>query len=79
MRVKYDKLVDAAYIYLDEEGESAKSAKMYACDPQEVGGMINLDFDDEGRLIGIEVLDASSLLPTSVLGVRPGPSAQRIL
>jgi uncharacterized protein YuzE len=29
--------------------------------------MINLDFDDQGRLIGIEVLDASSKLPKQLL------------
>jgi uncharacterized protein YuzE len=29
--------------------------------------MINLDFDDEGKLIGVEVLDASKLLPPEAL------------
>jgi uncharacterized protein YuzE len=40
---------------------------MYPCDPVEVGGMINLDFDEQGRLIGIEVLAASSKLPKYLL------------
>lgn len=40
---------------------------MYACDPVGVGGMINLDFDEQGRLIGIEVLAASSKLPAYLL------------
>jgi len=39
---------------------------MYACDPVEVGGMINLDFNAEGRLIGIEVLGASARLPSEL-------------
>ena len=39
----------------------------YPCDPQEVKGMINLDFDEEGRLLGIEVLDASKKLPPDLL------------
>jgi uncharacterized protein YuzE len=39
----------------------------YGCDPEEVGGQIHLDFDKEGRLIGIEVLDASQKLPPAVL------------
>jgi len=30
--------------------------------------MINLDFDRDGRLIGIEVLDASKLLRAELLG-----------
>lgn len=29
--------------------------------------MINLDFDGAGRLVGIEVLDASKLLPPEIL------------
>jgi uncharacterized protein YuzE len=40
---------------------------MYPCDPREVDGEINLDFDSEGRLLGIEVLDASKMLPDEVL------------
>lgn len=40
---------------------------MYPCDPVDVGGMINLDFDEDSRLVGIEVLDARSKLPSSVL------------
>ncbi|MFF8315561.1 DUF2283 domain-containing protein [Streptomyces bobili] len=40
---------------------------MYPCDPIEVNGMINLDFDADGVLIGIEVLDARSKLPRHVL------------
>jgi uncharacterized protein YuzE len=37
------------------------------CDPLEVNGQINLDFDDSGRLIGVEVLDARRLLPGELL------------
>nr|WP_329170935.1 DUF2283 domain-containing protein [Streptomyces sp. NBC_01685] len=33
----------------------------------DVDGMINLDFDEQGRLIGIEVLEASSKLPEYLL------------
>jgi uncharacterized protein YuzE len=40
---------------------------MYACDPVEVGGMINLDFDEAGFLVGIEVLAASKKLPRYLL------------
>ena len=35
--------------------------------------MINLDFDADGRLIGIEVLDASKFLPLELL-VKPNDS-----
>jgi uncharacterized protein YuzE len=36
-------------------------------DPQEIGGMVNLDLDDEGRIVGLEILDASKLLRSEVL------------
>jgi uncharacterized protein YuzE len=29
--------------------------------------MINLDFDDEGRILGVEVMDASARLPKAAL------------
>lgn len=37
------------------------------CDTREIDGMINLDFDDDGRLLGIEIMDARSKLPLEVL------------
>jgi uncharacterized protein YuzE len=69
MKITYDKSVDAAYIYLGGEGENKPGwvKKTYSCDPQEAGGMINLDFDSEGRLGGIEILDASKKLSKEVL------------
>jgi len=66
VRITYDRQVNAAYISLTGR-VSTKPARMYACDPIDVDGMINLDFDDEDRLIGIEVLAASSKLPQQLL------------
>jgi uncharacterized protein YuzE len=65
--IHYDAEADAAYIQLASEIGAGGVAKTYMCDPHEVGGMINLDFDDMGRLIGIEVLDASKRLPLGAL------------
>lgn len=67
MRVTYDAAFDAAYIQLVDEIGAGGVANTYPCDPTEVGGMINLDFDHAGRLVGVEVLDASKLLPAEVL------------
>lgn len=69
MKITYDKSVDAVYIYLDPrlEMKSEWVKKTYPCDPQEVNGMINLDFDENGKLGGIEVLDASKKLPEEFL------------
>lgn len=69
MKVTYDASVDAAYIQLVDEIGVGGVANTYPCDPRDVGGMINLDFDSSGRLVGVEVLDASKLLPPEVLGL----------
>lgn len=65
MKITYDKSVDAAYIYLTNGSIAVK--KTYCCDPQEVNGQINLDFNSSGVLVGIEVLDASKKLSPSFL------------
>lgn len=66
MRITYDQKVDAAYIYLAEPSAGCVG-RTYPCDPLEVNGQINLDFDHSGRLIGVGVLDASFLLPKPLL------------
>jgi uncharacterized protein YuzE len=66
MKITYDREANAAYIYLVPIANGGV-AQTYPCDPVEVNGMINLDFDREGRLLGIEVLDASHKLPKAVL------------
>ncbi|MBS2965459.1 DUF2283 domain-containing protein [Actinocrinis puniceicyclus] len=69
IRVTYDKKANAAYVYLAEPQARPNVAHMYPCDPVEVGGMINLDFDENGCLVGIEVLAASSKLPHYLLDI----------
>lgn len=67
MNITYDKIGDAAYIQLAHDIAPGGVAKTYPCNPVEVNGMINLDFDVNGRLIGIEVIDASKKLPPEIL------------
>lgn len=67
MKIVYDKAIDAAYIYLVEDIATSGVAKTYPCDPLEINAEINLDFDVEGRLIGIEVQDASKVLPEGLI------------
>jgi uncharacterized protein YuzE len=67
IKVTYDSQVDAAYLQLVEEIGAGGVARTYPLDPSETGGMINLDFDASGRLVGIEVMDASKLLPRALL------------
>lgn len=67
MRITYSPSVDAAYIYLQDLIKPCEAKKTYTCNANAVNGMINLDFDSEGRLLGIEVLDASRLLSDAIL------------
>ena len=50
MRIEYDREVDALYIRIQEK-EVAQS--------KEVSDDVVLDLDEQGRIIGLEVLDAT--------------------
>lgn len=67
MRVTYDRKANAAYVYLKDKIEANEAQKTYTCDPIEIDGDINLDFDKSGYLIGIEILNASQKLPLEFL------------
>ena len=62
MKLEYDKDVDAAYIYIDEEVKNKKAKKTIELDDN-----ITIDFDEKGKLIGMEILDASRVLNKGVL------------
>jgi len=66
MRVTYDREVDAAYIYLIDISPKGVARTVRATSD------INLDFDKDGRLIGIELL-RESLLPTALLEIAEKP------
>jgi uncharacterized protein YuzE len=67
VRISYDERADAAYVYLIRSDSESEVRRTVACDPTHE--MINLDFDLDGRLIGIEVLDARKKLPAELLNV----------
>jgi uncharacterized protein YuzE len=60
----YDNEVDASYLYLRDIA-NGEVADTHTCInlPDSVKGEINLDFDKDGKLVGIEILDASKVLP----------------
>jgi uncharacterized protein YuzE len=64
--IRYDRQSDAAYINLVPTIAPGAVVKTHPCDPGELGVMIAVDFDAEGRMLGIEVMDASSLLPRGI-------------
>ncbi len=68
MRLQRDRGGDAAYILLVRRIGFGGAKRTVPCDPTE--RMIILDFDGEGRLLGIEVLGASTVLPKDFLRAR---------
>jgi uncharacterized protein YuzE len=66
VRVTFDRSANEVYIHLKEIGEG-EAVRQHAVDAEHTRGMIIMDFDKKGRLIGIEVLDATRALPNEVL------------
>ncbi len=62
MKIEYDKEVDAGYIYLVNEIKEGEAVKTIELDQN-----IILDFNKEGKLLGIEILNASKVLNKDVL------------
>jgi uncharacterized protein YuzE len=63
---RYDAEADAAYIYLREIG-AGEIEFTYEVAFTGQNDIINLDFDLDGHLIGVEVLSATSQLPAEIL------------
>ena len=62
MKLEYDKEVDAAYIYLKK---SIKNGEVK--NSKEIKKDIIFDFDKDGFLIAVEILNASKILKKNVL------------
>lgn len=54
MKIEYDKEVDALYIRIQEKSVSKT---------REIEEGINIDLDEEGKLIGIEIIGAKERYP----------------
>lgn len=62
MKLEYDSEADAAYIYIEypiREGESKKTI--------ELNENIILDFDKNGKILGMEILNASKIMNKKAL------------
>ena len=66
MRITYDPAADAAYIYLTGERLTRGRTSIPAAPPEGVQAFIILDWKDD-RLVGIEILDASTRLHHDLL------------
>jgi uncharacterized protein YuzE len=58
VKVEYDPVADAAYIWFSHED---------IIETEEVSQGIMLDYDKDGRIVGLEVLDARTHLPKDLL------------
>lgn len=67
MRMKYDGDADAAFIYFVEQVPPGGVARSEMCDLEVSEGAVILLLDEDDRVLGIEVLGASRLLPPQVL------------
>lgn len=69
MRITHDSESDDAYVSLVgrdlRDGEAVTQSDIIATPSGE--GSVILDFDADGRLLGIEVLSASTVLPVGLL------------
>jgi len=59
MKIQYDKLADAMYIYF-KKGRISKTIKMK--------DRLIVDVDKNGKIIGLEILGISSQVPKSQIG-----------
>jgi uncharacterized protein YuzE len=66
VRITYDPAADAAYIHLTGERLTRGRTSIPATPPEGVRAFIVLDWKDD-RLVGIEILDASSRLHPDLL------------
>ena len=66
MLITYDPAADAVYIHLTSGPLTPGRTTLQAPTPPGTTGFIALDWKD-GRLVGIEILDASTRLPHDLL------------
>jgi uncharacterized protein YuzE len=67
MRLTHDPEADAATLYLVDSIEHGGVARIHICDTEQANCAVILDFDSADRLIAIELLGASRLLPGELL------------
>lgn len=63
LRLEWDAEVDAGYLYLTDIGDGEAVSQRIVENPVKGVGDVILDFDREGRLLGVELLDHRLLPP----------------
>ena len=68
MRTTYDPRADAAFVYLVDVIQPGGAPRSHMCDVAFDQAAVILVFSPEDKLVGLEVLGASRVLPQVVLG-----------
>lgn len=76
MHITYDPQVDAAYLYLTEEALDPGRDSIPLEVPDGTAAMVVMDWKD-GRIVGLEVLDAAGLLHSDLLALADRPMGER--
>jgi len=75
VRITYDQDADAAYIYLTDHELMPGRDSVPVDPPEGMQAMVVLDWK-EGKIVGLEVLDAAALLHSDLLATAE-PSGER--
>ncbi len=67
MRLTYDPDADAAYVYFVDVIAAGAVKRTEVSGIELVGSVIIVDFDAEGKILGIEILGAGRVLARSTL------------
>jgi uncharacterized protein YuzE len=66
MQLTFDRRANAAYTYI-EASETTPPAKQILIEDSSVRGMVIIDVNAKGRMLGIKVLGAAKALPYELL------------
>lgn len=75
MKITYDKQADAAYVMIADrihDGEAA--TQLHSIETPGGKGEVTLDFDRNGKLLGMEILGAEHVLQPEVLARAEPPA-----
>lgn len=67
MRMTYDPEADAAYIYVVDKIGPGEAKMTRTMDNRKINGTVSLDFSEDGKLLGIEIIPGANLLSKKVL------------
>ncbi len=75
MKINYDKQADAAYIIIVDHIQDGEAAiQLHSIETPGGKGEITLDFDRNGKLLGLEILRAEKVLHPEVLARTETPA-----